>query len=498
MSSEVDFIGTIADVVVGVGASVGLAIFEVGRTLIEANEKINKQNAEVMRRIQEAAAQRKQTALAVHEQLVDMCEVLLSKIQKEQITSGAIDSEEFERIESELHGIIDGTIPDDVMQIESLNSVGFIALNNITAKHQRLLKLQIERGRNHRYDGLALADAMKSMEIAIAAMNVQETNGTDVQVVAPEVVERAGLNQRLTNVTSRIQAALEHTAELASGCGLLRSNRQLLLSCFNDVDAQIKKMYMPSTSNGEMKSGIDRLEGLFGYYDTVSASIERSQKEFAGLYQVYINMAKALGEPIRSFEELDELKKSLENLSIQYEKAKTCAELYQKYGREVYICYAWEQELKALGYSVHTRDAIIEMTGRNPQHVRYGEKKRLPPYHWTNGDLTQLFDMSDDCSLQVIVHEDGTVTMKTISDANEDNVKSVQKEHCSRLAELHENLRKNWFIMYDYQETASANEVTTVAEWFESENSAWKPAQREMITDERVHEGSETQVKRAK
>ncbi len=145
-------------------------------------------------------------------------------------------------------------------------------------------------------------------------------------------------------------------------------------------------------------------------------------------------------------------------------------------------------------YTVHTRKDIAEMSRHKPQHARLGENK-LPFYNWNEDDLTQLYSMTSECSLQVIVHDDGSVTMQAISDADDSTAKAVQSNHCSLLSQLHENLRKNWFVMYDYQEKASPDEVTSAAEWFSSEDSAWKPDRSEFITEQRRKEKGESRAK---
>ena len=49
--------------------------------------------------------------------------------------------------------------------------------------------------------------------------------------------------------------------------------------------------------------------------------------------------------------------------------------------------------------------------------------------------------------------------------------------------------------MYDYQEKASPDEVTSAAEWFGSEDSAWKPDRSELITEQRRKEKGESRAK---
>lgn len=506
MSSGVDSGGVIAAaVMLPVGLAVGAVLgagwlaWQGGNLLIEANRAADRQIAEKKRQLEEAAMHRKRSALAAHSQLVDLCSQLLSQIDGNSATASVIDFAELEQLRVELHDICNEHVPEDVMQIESLNSLGFLKLEKMVAKQQYLSSLQVEGNGAGLYRGLSLADLMLDMKVAISAMEIQATDGTDIRAADPIVLERAKLNEKLSKVTARTMAALEYVAMLSSSYGLSPSSNAWFHSCFNGVDEQIAILYMPSTTNPELKKGIKRLEGLLEQYDMLIPTIESEQKKFVALYQVYVDASKALGEPIesiKSFKSIKELEESLMYLKRRSEKAQECAEIYQKLGPAAYICYAWDQELQALGYSVHTRKDIAEMARHKPQHARLGESK-LPFYNWNSDDLTQLYSMTSSCSLQLIVHDDGSVSMQTISDAEDSEVRAAQAGHCALLRKLHENLRKNWFVMYDYQETASPDEITSFAEWFGSEDSAWKPESAEFITEQRRKEKSESRTKQS-
>ena len=506
MSSGVDSGGVIAAaVMLPVGVAVGAVLgagwlaWQGGNLLIEANRTADKKIAEKKRQLEEAAMHRKRSALAVHSQLVDMCSQLLTRIEGNSATASVIDFAELEQLRTELRDICNEYVPEDVIQIESLNSLGFLKLEKMVAKQQYLSSLQIEENSSGLYRGLSLADLMLDMKVAISAMEIQATNGNDIRVADPIVLERAKLNEKLSNVTARTMEALEYVAKLSSSYGLTPSNSAWFHSCFNGVDEQIAVLYMPSTSNAELKKGIKRLEGLLEQYDMLIPTIENDQKRFVALYQIYADASKALGEQtenIKSFKSLKELEKSLTYLKRRSEKAQECAEIYQKLGPEAYICYAWDQELQALGYSVHTRKDIAEMAEHKPQYARLGESK-LPFYNWNNNDLTQLYFITSSCSLQLIVHDDGSVSMQTISDVADGEVRAAQAGHCAILGKLHENLRKNWFVMYDFQETASPDEITSFANWFGTEDSAWKPESAEFITEQRRKEKSKSQTKQS-
>lgn len=502
MSSGVDSGGIVAAAVmlpVGAAFGAGWLAWQGGKLIVEANSAADRQISEKKRQLAEAAMHRKRLALTAHNQLVDMCTQLLSQIDGNSATASVLEFAEIETLRTELYNICHESVPEDVMQIESLNSLGFSKLEKMVAKQQHLSSLRIKTNSVGMYNGLALADLMLDMKVAIAAMKIQSTERKDVHAVDPVVLERAKLDERLSRVTARTMAALEYVAKLSS-YSLPASSSAWFHSCFNGIDEQIEFLYMPSTPNAELKKGIKRLEGLLEQYDILIPSIESDQKKFVSLYQVYVDASKALGESIasiKSFKSLKALEERLLFLKMRFEKAQKCAQIYQKLGSAAYICYAWDQELRALGYAVHTRKDIAEMARHKPQHARLGESK-LPFYHWNNDDLTQLYSMASECSLQVIVHDDSSVTMQAISDADDNEAKAVQAEHCSLLRKLHENLKKNWFVIYDYQETASPDEITSVAEWFGSEDSAWKPDRDDLITEQRKRSQGESRANQSR
>ena len=197
MSSEVDSGGIVAAAVmlpVGVAFGAGWLAWQGGKLLFEANRAVDRQIAEKKRQLEEAAMHRKRSALAAHNQLVDMCTHVLSQIDGNSATASVIDFAELEHLRAELRSICNENIPDDVMQIESLNSLGFLKLEKMVAKQQYLSSLQLEGNSTSLYRGLSLADLMLDMKIAISAMSIQATTGKDVRAADPIVLERVKLN----------------------------------------------------------------------------------------------------------------------------------------------------------------------------------------------------------------------------------------------------------------------------------------------------------------
>ena len=141
-------------------------------------------------------------------------------------------------------------------------------------------------------------------------------------------------------------------------------------------------------------------------------------------------------------------------------------------------------ELRDMGYEVHSRQKITEMAEQKPKRAVHGDTK-LPFYEWSDSDLTQLYSVTDDLALQLIVHEDGAISMQTIADGVGSATIEAQKSHCSQMKQIRERLKKNWFISYDLEETESPEEVTTVAAWRASDSNVWTEAARGLVVDKR-------------
>lgn len=502
MSSEVDGIGVIAAPVVlpvAVAFGAGWLAWQGGKLLIETNRAVDRQIAEKKRQLEEAARHRKMAALAAHGQLVDMCSQILSKLEGGIVAGGIVGFTEIEQLKYDLRKISEEIIPDDTDQIESLTSLGYLKLDKVIRRQNQIASLELTDSEAGLYRGLSVADLMDDLRIAIAAMNIRATVGMDVKAADPDVLERTKLNKYFEDVTVRVMNALEHIAELNATYPLTEAASVWFHSCFNGTDVLIETLCRPTTSNRELKKGIRRLEEAVEKYEMMAPSIEKEITNMISLYKVYADAAKVLCETVESFKVFKssaDIEEKLRYLQTRAEKAQECAAIYQKLGPVAYMCYAWDQELQAMGYEVHTRKRIMEMASKKPQHAKLGESN-LPFYQWDEKELTQLYSITSECSLQVIVHEDGVVSMQTIVDADNDEVIAAQRSYCSQLRTLHERLKRNWFILYDFEETESPDSVTTVARWKDSEEYAWRDTAREIINDQRAKKKTAEKVKQA-
>lgn len=495
MSSSVEAGGVVAAAVVLPVATAVAAVYGVGwlawqsgKLLIEANRAVDRQIAVKKQQIEEAERHRRLAAISAHSQLVDMCNQIILQLENNTDFDGIAGFAEIEQIKYDLHTICNEPLPEDISQIESLTSLGYLRLDKAVRQQRRIASMNLSDSETGLYRGLSVADLMDDLRIVVGTMKIQATSGVDVVAADPAVLERVRLNEQFASVTAEIVAALETIDYLSRTYGLTSSGNAWFRSCFNGIDASVEMLCKPSTTNIELKKGIKRLREMVEQYQLLAPSIEEDLKRMFALYNVYVDAAKALGEKVQNikfFKDSAEIDKELRRLQRRAEKAEECAKIYRKLGASAYLCYAWDQELQAMGYEVHSRKKIQEMADKKPQHAELDDKK-LPFYQWTKDDMTQLYSLSEQCSLQVIVHDDGTVTMKTIAAAANDDVVTAQHRHCSQLRALYEKLKENWFILYDYEETESPDSITTISQWRSADNNAWRSHTDTSITDHRT------------
>lgn len=493
MSSCVEADGIVAAAValpVVAAYGVGWLAWQGGKLFVEASRNVGKQIAEKKQRLEEAERCRKMAAIAAHNQLIDICTQIYEKLESGQINSNIMNFAEIEQLKIDLMEICKECLPDDVSQIESLTSLKYLKLDKIVRRQKQLSAIKLSDSVSGVYQGLSVADLMDDLRTAVGAMEVSATKGNNVVAPDPNVLERIKLNKQFSEVTAEIMEALETIGTLFSTYGSSASGSAWFHSCFNGIDTQIELLCKPSTSNTELKKGIKHLRDSIERYRMLEPSIEKDLKRITALYEVYVDASKALGEPVlgrKEFRNPSEIEDKLKYLKKRADKAKECAEIYKKLGPMAYLCYAWDQELRAMGYEVHSRKKISEMANNQPIRAELGDYK-LPYYQWNDSDLTQLYSLSSQCALQVIVHDNGTVSMQTIADDADESVVHTQRSHCAQLKALHKRLKENWFVLYDYEETESPNEITTVLQWRNSEENAWKRKDESIAVGHRSRE----------
>ena len=455
----------------------GWLAWKTGKLFVDINRAVDEDIKR--KRLEKEAAMQQQRIAAVlgHRHLLDVCRQFLNQCKLDAKKENGISSSELQHIESEINKILSTKVPADTGMIESITARDFLILEKLIQQKEHLLQISPSGFNVGKHSGLDLANLMEEMRISFSSATIKAQKGTDIHVDSPEIIERSELREEFLSVAGRVIVALEHVSMLEKENRLTEGNHRWFESCFNGVDNLLAELCDPSISNIDYKKGILQLKETMERYDMVIPSINKEFEKMKTLYEVYVSASRALNEPCLKFNQFKsskDLEERLSKLTIRAERAEKCAKIYQKVGRSAYISYALDQELKALGYSVHSRQNIIDQIDYEPQRFmsKVGE---LPFYQWGEDSLTQLYSLASQCSLQVVVQEDGTFSMQTI--AHEDNlihVQETQEKHCEALHILYDNLKKNWFICHDFKIIDSAEKVTDLDTWKASERNAWK------------------------
>lgn len=477
MSSEMFGGGAIAAIVLappilaaGAALGAGWVAWQAGKLAISAAGAVNEEARRKQFLQQESEKQKKAAALAAHRQMVDMCRGVLAQLDATQTG----DLAELEALRRELRKICQEPVPEDTARVESLNARGLLTLERVMDRQSKLGQLTLNASAD--YEGYALSDLMEDLRLAVSTVQVAETRGTNVTAADPRALERADLHRRLADVSARIMEALDFIVELDQNYGISNANSAWFQSCFAGVDEKITGLCSPRIPNEELKRGIRSLEDTMKMYDMFCPTLRREQATLDQLYPIYLEAAKALCEKahsLRHFRGAEALLAEMERLKKRATRAAECAALYQALGEEGYLCYAWDQELTAMGYNVCSRKKITKMVTQKPAHARIDGEK-IPFYEWTAETLTQIYEITPECRLQLIVHPDGTTTMETISaPADPAAIADIQKAHCQRMQQVRQRLRENWFILQDLEETSSPETIHSLHAWQDPARNPW-------------------------
>ena len=485
MSSEIGGEGIIlAAVALPVGAAFGAGwlAWQSGKLLVNAGIDIIREIEATQERVEQEKRRRYLDAVAENERMTAMCRRVLSELEISDVSDlGAL-----EEMKAQLRSLCEPLFTEDSARIESMNILGVQQLERIIARHNHLQELHVEIP--GRYEGFSVADLMDDLRLVASAAMVRQTLGENVWAVDADSWEREELNKRLVQLRERIRGALNFVTDYSKNCGVSKANHAWFSSCFNGIHERLEVFENPDLSIDSLKRGLQSLEETMDRFDMLRPSFEQEKRRMYTLYEVYRSAAAALGRKIhqmRYFKCSAALEEELDLLRQRSERAKYCAQIYQKLGPAAYMCYAWDEELKAMGYAVYTRKAITQMAQHKPERAKLGESK-MPFYQWDANSLTQLYQMAPHCSLQLVVNPDGSITMQTIAEGTDDaQIRQLQNQHCRDMELLYQRLLDNWFIRYDYQEKVSSEHVCTVDAWRLSRENEWTRMEDEQVRVER-------------
>ena len=458
-------------------AGIGQGVAAAAGAVIEFNDEADRLIQESHNRKKEEERQRVIRANAARDKMKEMEETVLKEAER-KLSAYPRAKADLQKIKKDLLEIKNCQDCKDVGELEYQNIMKYSKLTEIVRRIDRLADIYEEIG--DEFSKNSVHEDINRLHVVLASTQVSETRGKDIIIPDDESIKRKALNAELTEVASKIVFALGFFDELECNAGISKANRLLFSKQLLGTDQKIEKLLSVSVSNKELEAGIRELKKAVAFFDMLYPTLlaEKTRKEI--IYKEYAELYDNCGKKkklITDFEDAEEISKEIGKMRERVKKAEKCRRLFQKMGKDAYICYAIDSELSKFGYTVQSRGKVNEIAGEKLEHGMIGEKPS-PFYLQESGELTQFYKVSDGCALQLVIHEDGAVSMQTLSDHGEEEaVKDAQKKHCSQLKEIQKSLMENWYISIDqFEEEDGAEIITEIEEWRINKNKQKKTA----------------------
>ena len=299
------------------------------------------------------------------------------------------------------------------------------------------------------------------------------TNGKTAPDIRSEKVEINKLLEKLDLLKTKFYEIIAREVERAENCPINSYDTNRIAEIFKCINDEFSSVDYTKIEKWLLETKIATIERYIDSYGIYKYELDKEQERFLELYLRYKESCEKIGDTCREaveFDSLQELEEEINSRNDMLNRLKDRSALLEELrkesgsddvARELYICYAIETELNRMNYEIADKTSAETIVGEKLKNYRLKDKL-LQYYEHEGNSMMQLFKVSDEVGLQLIVHSDGTSTMETISLKKTDNntVMKIQKEHCERTKKLEEALKKNWGIKIELEEVkASADHV---------------------------------------
>lgn len=300
------------------------------------------------------------------------------------------------------------------------------------------------------------------MQKAVLESNVC---GHDAQGRTVEEERICLIRQKAKILAVSIQYALEREKDRQQKMPVDEGSKRYLNQLFEGVEAKIHTLIEKDLSFREMALLLEDLERRWEQYRIKAAELNDEEEYFTCTYEAYTGVCKGLMEEVKpksafaSVKELDETMAYMEKrVAHMYE----CAKIYAELGRDAYICHAFDVEMKKLGYQMMERKTAGEFVFADCAKQMEQDEDSIF-FKMEDGSLSQIYKISEETFVQVIVREDGTTSMETFTAddyAEEQKVIADQKKHCAKSEKLSKALKENWFVITKMDELIPPEIIT--------------------------------------
>lgn len=442
--------------------SAGKAIYDgLAREHQKALERLAQEQARERMRLEKAVEKRRQITLE--------CKKKIDELK----TSGYLSDPATEllarQIMSEIQSIADYDEKNDVNNIELRNGLDLQRIKELTDN----LKKEIVLISENKSENFSMLSFIEKIEAMFSGLNIDDYYFVkNIQVENSEKVEIKKLLEKLDSLRAKFYEIIAREVERVENCPINSYDANRVADIFKCINDELSSIDYTKIEKWLLEAKIASIERYIDSYRIHKYELDKEQEKFLELYLRYKESCEKVGDAYKEaveFDSLQELEKEIDSrndmLSRLKERSALLEELRKESGsedvaRELYICYAIETELNRMNYEIADKASAETIVGEKLKNYRLKDKL-LQYYEHGSNSMMQLFKVSDDVGLQLIVHSDGTSTMETVSLKESDNetVVKIQKEHCERTKKLEEVLKQNWGVEIELEEKTSAAHV---------------------------------------
>lgn len=438
----------------------GYALYSIGKGVHD--ELVREHQEALEHQIQEAAKLRKrfENAKEIRKKIIEECTNRINELKTRNVWNDESLSALVQSTLLELNDIVEETEQNDVNNLELQNERAVYRIKILADRLETESRLIKENS----VENAEMASFVEAIQIMFRGLSANDYRYIhNIEIEEEMYVELRKLYERLAELTEQFYLIVEREVIRFGNYPIKSISVDRISQLFETISSEIKSIEKMNADVWILEGKISSIEkGIDAYY-TFKAGLDKEQEKFLTMYLLYKESCEKIGEECKEaveFDSIEELEYEIKTRINMLELSQRRRKLYDKLGKEAYICMAFETELNKLNYFTVNKQEAEVISSEQLRNYKLGDQW-IPCYEYGDDSMMQIFRINDEVGMQLIIHRDGSSTMETISLVNDvDTVISTQKKHCEMTEKLKSALAENWFVLADFEEERSANVVS--------------------------------------
>lgn len=438
----------------------GYALYSAEKVVHD--ELVREHQKALENQIQEAAKLRKrlENAKKLRKKIIEECANRIDELKTRNVWNDESLSALVQSTLLELNDIMEETEQNDVNNLELQNQRAVYRIKILADRLETESRLIKENS----VENAEMASFVESIQIMFRGLSANDYRYIhNIEIEEENYVELRKLYERLAELTEQFYLIVEREVIRFGNYPIKSVSVDRISQLFAKISSEIKSIEKMDADIWILEGKISSIEkGIDAYY-TFKTGLDKEQEKFLAMYLLYKESCEKIGEECKEaveFDSIEDLEHEIKTRINMLELSQKRRKLYDKLGKEAYICMAFETELNKLNYFTVNKQDAEDITNEKLKNYKLGDKW-IPCYEHGDDSMMQIFRINDEVGMQLIIHRDGSSTMETISLVNdEDTVISTQKKHCEMTEKLKTALAEKWFVIADFEEERSANVVS--------------------------------------